>query len=263
MPPLGKKSNTSRGNPKTTSHKGKWSSRLRAVVNKLKKKSGAMRTGTGTMTSNQAWNLGIRGSFPFPNKRMAVLDYVDQIALTSSAAGLFGTEQVYRLNSLYDPDFTGTGHQPYGYDQLAALYLRYKVEAVKIFVEWGDVSGDGIFPAFMVTTPNDGTTLAGKDVPTACEKQNVYQAGPISNTGQQLVRQALYLPMHKAVGLTKLQFAADVTNYGAAVGANPTLSPFIRFAIADTAVTGGLSVKATIRIRYYTLWEGLTTQAQS
>lgn len=35
--------------------------------------------------------------------------------------------QVYLANSLYDPDSTGTGHQPESYDQLTAIYLKYLV----------------------------------------------------------------------------------------------------------------------------------------
>lgn len=33
----------------------------------------------------------------------------------------------FRLNSLFDPNFTGTGHQPRGFDQISALYNRYRV----------------------------------------------------------------------------------------------------------------------------------------
>jgi hypothetical protein len=38
------------------------------------------------------------------------------------------------MNSLYDPDFTGSGNQPEYFDQLAALYNRYRVygSAIKV-----------------------------------------------------------------------------------------------------------------------------------
>lgn len=39
---------------------------------------------------------------------------------------------VFRANSLFDPDFTGVGHQPRGFDQLMALYERYVVTGVKV-----------------------------------------------------------------------------------------------------------------------------------
>lgn len=45
-------------------------------------------------------------------------------------------QPIYRfnLNSLYDPDLTGTGHQPYGFDQMAALFNRYRVFGVSYIV---------------------------------------------------------------------------------------------------------------------------------
>ena len=36
------------------------------------------------------------------------------------------------MNSLFDPDFTGTGHQPYYFDQFATIYQRYTVIGSKL-----------------------------------------------------------------------------------------------------------------------------------
>lgn len=40
-------------------------------------------------------------------------------------------DYVWMLNSLYDPNNTGTGHQPLGFDQYATFYNRYRVFKVK------------------------------------------------------------------------------------------------------------------------------------
>lgn len=42
---------------------------------------------------------------------------------------------VFRGNSLFDPDFTGTGHQPYGFDQWNNFYERYTVVGCSIRVQ--------------------------------------------------------------------------------------------------------------------------------
>lgn len=38
---------------------------------------------------------------------------------------------VYRCNSLYDPDYTGGGHQPRNFDQMSSIYAKYSVNAFK------------------------------------------------------------------------------------------------------------------------------------
>jgi hypothetical protein len=84
--------------------------------------------------SRNAYKLGVsspytnyentRYSFLDPHKYMT-LKYTDVV--TTSLATTVGVSQVYNLNSLFDPDRTGTGHQPYGFDQMSALYNRYRV----------------------------------------------------------------------------------------------------------------------------------------
>lgn len=57
-------------------------------------------------------------------KVITVLQYVDTktIAPASGAA-----HHVFRLNSIFDPDVTGVGHQPAYHDQWSALYNKYRV----------------------------------------------------------------------------------------------------------------------------------------
>jgi hypothetical protein len=52
--------------------------------------------------------------------------------------------QIFSANGLYDPDVSGIGHQPYGFDQMAVFYNHYEVlEAVITFnvINAGMVSG--------------------------------------------------------------------------------------------------------------------------
>lgn len=55
----------------------------------------------------------------------AVMTYFDTKALNPGA----GTNaiQVYAANGLFDPDITGVGHQPAGFDQYMALFNEYVV----------------------------------------------------------------------------------------------------------------------------------------
>lgn len=65
----------------------------------------------------------VRGPNIVPDRILTKLSY-------SSAQNFTGTGYhnfVFRGNSLFDPDFTSSGLQPTGFDQLAAFYDRYKV----------------------------------------------------------------------------------------------------------------------------------------
>lgn len=62
--------------------------------------------------------------FGFPDRYSCKLKYVQKISFSGSVTP---SNQVFRLDSLYDPDLTGTGHQPRYFDQLAGLYQRYLV----------------------------------------------------------------------------------------------------------------------------------------
>jgi hypothetical protein len=61
----------------------------------------------------------------FPAQQKVKLIYADKVTLTG-ASGLIENYQ-FRLNSLYDPDLTSTGHQPFGFDQWALFYESYVV----------------------------------------------------------------------------------------------------------------------------------------
>ena len=65
-------------------------------------------------------SIGGFKEFGVPNSINVRLRYSDVITLTSTAGSL--SKHVFRSNSLFDPDFTGVGHQPMYYDQLGALY---------------------------------------------------------------------------------------------------------------------------------------------
>ena len=81
-----------------------------------------------------------RGIFGFPDEFITTIRYVDVYTLTSASNGI--AKQYMRMNSLFDPDQTGTGHQPYYFDQFAALYNRYTVLGSKLTAEFSLLPSD-------------------------------------------------------------------------------------------------------------------------
>lgn len=69
---------------------------------------------------------------PFPDRTLTKLKYVDRISL--AAGGSAPANHYFRCNSLFDPDLTGVGHQPLGFDEYAKLYSHYVVHSAFIEV---------------------------------------------------------------------------------------------------------------------------------
>jgi len=70
-------------------------------------------------------------SAPVPPRMTRVLKYFDLITLNPGLGGGI-TGYSFRLNSVFDPDYSGAGHQPRGFDQFAALYSEYTVLSCKM-----------------------------------------------------------------------------------------------------------------------------------
>lgn len=80
-------------------------------------------------------------------------------AESGTAVGIAGgsASYVYRANGLFDPNATGIGHQPRGFDQLMTLYDHYLVKFATIEV-WA--SNENNSPGILsIITKDDGVTL--------------------------------------------------------------------------------------------------------
>lgn len=70
------------------------------------------------------------------------LTYYDSGSLTSTAGVL--TSYVFSVNGLYDPNITGTGHQPAGFDQMMVFFDHYVVMRSKITVTYKMLSTSNV-----------------------------------------------------------------------------------------------------------------------
>jgi len=78
--------------------------------------------------------MGNNQTFGFPNKLVTKLRYVDTYALVSTTGSI--AKQLLVINSTFDPDSTGTGHQPLYRDTYAGIYNQYSVISCDITVIW-------------------------------------------------------------------------------------------------------------------------------
>lgn len=141
------------------------------------------------------------------------------------------------LNSLYAP--VGGTHQPYGFDQLAAFYRRYKVSRTTVQVTLFPNQVVSFVTAGVVIAMPPGTTFSpnGTNVDVILEKPNAHL---LPTSSLPVIRTFVY-DMPDIIGVTREEFNGEVTDYSAAVTASPTRIPeFWLLAIANEASADSL-----------------------
>lgn len=78
---------------------------------------------------------------PFPDSKRVWHRYVEDITLPGNTAGLTDFYS-FRLNSVYDPNYTGTGHQPLFRDEMADKYTNYTVISAIIKVTFSPTANE-------------------------------------------------------------------------------------------------------------------------
>lgn len=113
----------------------------------------------------------IKASRSYPGKMViaptmkATLRYTETV-LVNPGAGVPAT-YTFSANGLYDPNITGAGHQPRGFDQLMGLYERYTVTSCKItvYAAINDIAGNNSVGILSVIPANKSVvTLSGVDM---------------------------------------------------------------------------------------------------
>ena len=69
-----------------------------------------------------------------PRQMRSTLRYMRKaVNLDGSTGGLAATH-TFSANGMFDPDITGAGHQPLGFDQIMQFYNHYTVVAARVYV---------------------------------------------------------------------------------------------------------------------------------
>jgi hypothetical protein len=178
------------------------------------------------------------------------LRYTTIPILTSDATpGIVGTEQTWRLNSLFDPDLTSTGHQPYGFDNLTPIFGSYQVRECLVELEFSGSDSITLIALVTVQSGQNTTALAGSQLDFCVERQSV-MSRPLPIAGNDTWRFRENFPIHSVVGLTKTEFDGD-PNYRALVSTNPATQSYLRVAVGDagTGVSKKCVCKATLTFK--------------
>lgn len=180
-----------------------------------------------------------------PQSMKVCMKYSSVYTITTTS-GLSG-DQKFRLNSIFDSDYTGSGHQPRGHDQWTFLYEKYRVDAVNIRVDAATSSVGGY-----MSIVGDHSVTSITDATQAPESQNSITRAVSSNYSTTINK---YFSLPALAGLTKSQYEGDDL-YQALMTADPgnQLIGHVIFVSSDVASVGVQNFMVTLTY-YVTLFQ--------
>lgn len=182
--------------------------------------------------------------------------YVESfIAWGSSAGSLF----TYNLscNNLYDPNTTGTGHQPYYYDQMSALYDHWTVVKSHIIVKMTPYSQNGQ-ATFVTLFINDDTTVTPSSIDTLAEVGRNYKVVPLTSAGVTTLKSSWN--GYKAFGKNILN---NSLYRGESSGTPPSEQQYWTVAMQSAGASVSQSFAVSVTIEYEVEWNELKDIAGS
>lgn len=195
----------------------------------------------------------------FPPSMYVEHRYVEQINISNeNITGLTGAEYAFRLNSLFDPNFTGTGHQPLYFDQVSAIYDKYQVYRVKVHIEVAGVGSGSVQPFLAVNVRPSANltsyTLASKWYDEVKEKPEnstlICKPSTIESTDNCL---EFDLDLAQVEGISRAAFMDDVS-FAANANTNPTLTEYLTVALGSINRAPGCSAYVTVCLTQYAKW---------
>jgi len=178
----------------------------------------------------------------FPDELRCVLKYSTTYNTSGSVTP---SPYVFRLNSLFDPDLTGTGHQPFFFDQLTAVYGQYCVTAGKARV---GIENQQSAVALKVVALYSDSNVSSLAVDTLCETKFAKECVVAETSAGPNVK-TINMP---TVSISQLQGQKDLrddpSNY-TSISTNPVDPVF--FIVKYTAMDAVTTTAATVSV---TLW---------
>lgn len=169
----------------------------------------------------------------FPASVVKRLRYSTNVAL-SSTAGAVATN-VFRANDLFDPEFTGTGHQPMGFDQMMTFFNHFVVLKARLICTF--VNTVASTPTVCIRQDGDSSaiTVIDRIIELGGVVMDVLQS---KNTYGSSATLELDLDIAKLQGVSQAAITSDPSLQGNAA-ASPAEVTYFHVAMWDTSTTTG------------------------
>lgn len=180
-----------------------------------------------------------------PTKIRLNFRYFTNTQLTTNSTATIIDRWDFRANSLYDPDYTYTGHQPLCYDQWTAFYNHYRVTGAKITIKVTKQGGDGA--AFLLRCGDVAyTTLTSYNL-----QENLGQMWKRFNPDKGSITLSSTFSARKLLGrkMHDLDYAADVTT-------NPVETVWFQLFYCDLDNAINTAFSLDVKIQYHAeMWD--------
>lgn len=186
-------------------------------------------------------------SRPMPPRLNAKLRYT--AGFKTITTGIWASGLTWSLNDLYDPDVSGVGHQPMGYDQMCNFYNNWRVTGVKYSITFHSTSADGmkciVFPRRQGATYGSVTIETLQEQAFARKMKVIATDTPTSNG----VFKG-YLPLSSVFGVTREKYRVDDV-YEGSVGSSPASTAVIDCMAQFKDNSSSQTVYVSVDLLYY------------
>lgn len=190
-------------------------------------------------------------SMPFGYRKIVTHRYVEHLIDIDSGTGGTPASYVFSANGVYDPNITGTGHQPLGFDQMMLMYNHATVVSSKMTCKF--INTDASYPTNVYIHLQDSSSISS-------DTQNIRENGraiwgmcaAAGTTGFQKV---LSMPFSTAKFFGRK--GGDITNddmFRSSSSSNPTEQAYYHLTVEPPF---GIDLSATrieVMITYKVIW---------
>lgn len=197
--------------------------------------------------ASMGYKTRVNAGLGFPKQMIMKHRYSELIPLTSTGGS--PSQYLFSCNGMFDPNITGTGHQPYYFDQMAALYNHYLVIGSKCKFQLSpQVNSHG--PIAVTVYVNDDTSRGNNNPALQAE----YQSARFLMSGETVtnsIKRTLKWSAKKTFGGSVM---ANTELQGTS-GANPTEQSYFNIDFVAADLTSTVSCVLWVEIEYIAIWK--------
>lgn len=197
----------------------------------------------------------------FPKQMMMTHTYVQNDTLTTTSGTV--DYQTYSCNNLFDPDYSGGGHQPLYFDQMSLLYHHYTVIGSKIEICYGNSTGGSIYGTSVFTPLNMTLHIHPSATPSIVDPILVSEQ---NNVKLNMLPAGDYCKRVSSKWSAKKFFGGSILGNDELKGtpsAGPVEQSYWTFAIKPVDAVSTCAVTVQVKITYIAIWRELKNVAQS